>query len=225
MQELSCGPGHDLKLPILLPEAAIAEGIMALVTLVQDKRLMSEDEEQSLISRVVEGDREAFRELFAVYQLRLYSYLMKLLSDKAEAEDVLVDTMFTVWKDAKQFKGTSKLSTWIFGIAHNKALNAMRSRGRRAESQLESVDPAPDLAPSPQNQAATGLLRAKIQAALDKLSPEHRDVVELTFYEGFSYEEIARIVSCPVNTVKTRMFHARKKLKQLLSEMGLAGGY
>jgi RNA polymerase sigma-70 factor (ECF subfamily) len=186
---------------------------------------MSQDEDQSLISRVAKGDREAFRELFSAYQPRLYSYLMKLLGNKAEAEDVLVDTMFTVWKDAKRFKSASKLSTWIFGIAHNKALNAMRSRGRRAESQLESAEPACDPTPSPHNQAATGLLRVKIQAALGKLSREHREVVELTFYEGFSYEEIARIVSCPVNTVKTRMFHARKKLKQLLSEMGLAGGY
>lgn len=186
---------------------------------------MSDDDLQlQLISRVAEGDREAFRELYSAYEQRLYSYLIKMLSDKTEAEDLVVDTMFTVWKDAKRFRRRSKLSTWIFGIAHNKALNAIRSRARHASDQLDTATQAPDYRPTPEDSAEASVLRTKLQRALARLTAEHREVVEMTFFEGFSYEEIARIVSCPVNTIKTRMFHARKKLKELLSEMGLAGG-
>jgi RNA polymerase sigma-70 factor (ECF subfamily) len=121
-----------------------------------------------------------------------------------------------VWRQAGRFRGRSKLSTWVFGIAHNKALNALRRRAQRADVALEHAAAMPDARPNPEAEAERRDARARMEAALGRLSREHREVIELTFYHEFSYEEIAQIVKCPVGTVKTRMFHAKQKLREWL---------
>ena len=127
--------------------------------------------------------------------------------------------MVEVWKSAARFRGDSKPSTWIFGIAHHLLLNHVRRR-KHESVDVEKAQQVPDPGASPEQGAIHRGLQGKIRSALGRLSTEHREVVELTFYEGCSYEEIAGIVKCPVNTVKTRMFHAKKKLREVLSRMG-----
>jgi RNA polymerase sigma-70 factor (ECF subfamily) len=125
------------------------------------------------------------------------------------SEDVLSETMFTVWKDAPRFRGDSKPRTWLYRIARNKAIDLIRKRpaaplslvgDSNATARADDVD-----------------LRLSLEQALAALSPDHREVVELTFFHGLSYDEIARVVGCPVNTVKTRMFWAKRKLRALLN--------
>ncbi len=165
--------------------------------------------EFALLERVGRGDRGAFSELYRQYHPRLYGYLRRLLPDPGTIEEVLDDVMLVVWKDARKFRGGAAVSSWIFGIAYRKALTAMRSE-RRYQAPLDrSADP----------DALAGISSRHeewIPAALKQLSPDHRQVVELTYFSGFSYREIAEIAGCPVNTVKTRMFHARRRLKVLL---------
>ena len=163
----------------------------------------------ALLYRVGHGDRGAFSELYRLYQPRLYGYLRRLLPDPTTVEEVLDDVMLVVWKDARKFRGQSAMSTWIFGIAYRKAMTALRSEIRYQAPLDRSTDAnaiadktSPDI--------------DWIRAALVHLSPDHRQVVELTYFSGFSYAEIAAIASCPINTVKTRMFHARRRLKVLL---------
>ncbi len=162
-----------------------------------------------LLRRVRRGDRGAFSELYKQYHPRLYGYLRRLLANPAAVDEVLDDVMFVVWTDARKYRGTAAVSTWIFGIAYRKALTAIRA-DHRYQSRLDRKVDTDSVAGE----------RAKhgewIQAALLQLSPDHRQVVELTYYGGFSYREIADIAGCPVNTVKTRMFHARRRLKVLL---------
>lgn len=180
-----------------------------------------QDEDQALIARIALGDRPAFELLFNQYGERVFRYAHRLISDVTKAEEVTNDVMLEVWKTAARFEGRSKVSTWILGITRHLALNAVR---RKALDTVD-VDDAPALADDDLTPAAVvhdrEVLKEALTTALGRLSTDHRDVVELTFFHGLSYQEIAAVVGCPENTVKTRMFHARKQLKGLLGAAGL----
>lgn len=172
----------------------------------------------ALMRRVAAKERQAFEVLYQRYYPRLCGYLVKFLGCRALAEEVLDDVMLVVWREASRFRYQSRVSTWIFGIAYYKALKA----------RTKTVAPAPDTPPhanatSDQEDPADTLIRQETHSALghamQALSPEQRAVVELTFYHGFSYREIAEMIGCPVNTVKTRMRYARTRLAQLLPEV------
>jgi len=171
------------------------------------------------IRRVAAGDREAFEKLYSVYQRRLFSFLYRLVNEAGAAEELVNDVMVEVWKSASRFRGDAKASTWIFAIAHHVMLNHVRRR-KRESVDLEKAQHVAAPGPDPEAGAMHKGLQGEIRSALGRLSAEHREIVELTFYEGYSYEEISGIVRCPVNTVKTRMFHAKKKLHDVLARMG-----
>ncbi len=188
-----------------------------------------------LIRAVARKDRQAFKQLYDHYAPRIGSYLLKLLKQPEWVDEAVNDTMLAVWQGADRFDpAAGKLSTWLFGIAHHKGLKVLRQAGKfRADQSIDTLPPttldeAGDREETPQAAAAHGPeqtvmgweLGAVLKWALEQLSPEHRSVIELTFGEERSYPEIAEIVGCPPNTVKTRMFHARKKLAQLLAQRG-----
>jgi RNA polymerase sigma-70 factor (ECF subfamily) len=174
--------------------------------------------EGELLDRVSAKDVHAFEELYRVYQPRLTRFLINLVRRPQLVEEVLDDTMMAVWQTAGSFRGASKPSTWIFAIAYRKAVKA-RARWPEPVEDPEndtrvSDDPAPDEGLHNQR------LHEALRAAMDLLSPDHRAVVDLTYFHGLGYREIAEIMSCPVDTVKTRMFHARRRLKE-----AMAGGF
>ena len=166
------------------------------------------------------GDRAAFEQLFRAYEHRLYRYVLGLVRDPRSAEEVTGDVLLEVWKSAGRFRGQSRVSTWIFGIAHNKAIDSLR---RYAPEHIEigQLAQRPDAARGPEETAIARSDRRAIAAALEELTPEHRAVLELTFLNGYSQAEIAAIVRCPINTVKTRVFYARKRLAELLAAHGI----
>ncbi len=184
------------------------------------------DADIELVARVATGDKQAFETLFTDYGERVFRYAHRLIHDVPRAEEVTNDVMIEVWKNAAKFEGRSKVSTWILGITRHLALNAVRGK------KLDTVDV--DLAPEivdPSESAEQGALsderedlKQKLRAALAELSADHRDVIELTFFHGCSYQEIAAIVDCPENTVKTRMYHAKKQLQGILPGLGLGPG-
>jgi RNA polymerase sigma factor (sigma-70 family) len=179
-----------------------------------------EDDDFTLIRRVAAKDRQAFEILYRRYARRLNSYLSRLLRQPEVVEEVLDDIMLVVWQHASRFDYTSRLSTWIFGIAYHKALKA------RARASKESIDALPDTPEWSEQDDPEGIMSRQelghtLTRALEALPPEQRAVVELTFYHECSYQEIAAIAKCPVNTVKTRMFHARRRLAQLLADLGI----
>lgn len=178
----------------------------------QPSRSAAKSEDLRLLEAVGRRDRRAFADLYRLYQPRLYGYLRRLVRDGALIEEVIDDVMFVVWTDARKFQGRAAVSSWIFGIAYRKALSALRKEGRY-QAPLVSQSNIPD------GSARTGVDQELIQAGLAELSPDHRQVVELTYFCGFSYQEIAEIADCPVNTVKTRMYHARRRLKVLLPRL------
>jgi len=170
------------------------------------------------LKAVVAGDRAAFNNLYRRYYPRLMDFLVRLVSHHDLAEEVVNDTMYTVWTGGSAFAGRSRVSTWIFGIAYRKALKRV---SRNRHSGLESLDDRPEL-PSDADPVADcdgAQRRGALSRAMAHLSPAHRSVVELTYLLDYTYEEIADIVGCPVNTVKTRMFHARAHLRRLLGDL------
>jgi len=157
----------------------------------------------------------AFEALYRIYHPRLTRFLERVTRRPGLVGEVLNDTMLAVWNHAQDYNGGSKVSTWIFAIAYRKALKALRRFDEPLDDEL--AQSRPDSAPGPELQADLWQLREALTKALDKLSAEHRAVVDLTYFHGLGYREIALIVDCPVDTVKTRMFHARRKLKALLA--------
>ncbi len=173
--------------------------------------------EVELIARIAEGDRKAFEELYGLYHRRLARFLTRLTKRYDVAEEVINDTFYIVWCKAGAFRGDSQPSTWILGIAYRKARNAFRTSSRILA--LENPDaPLPPL--TSDESLRTEELRDWLVRALVQLPVEQRLAVELCYELGHSCEEIATIMGCPVNTVKTRLFHARAKLQKLLPALG-----
>ena len=172
------------------------------------------------IQQIAAGDRDAFEKLYGEYQRRLFRYFLRLVSTTEVAEELTNDVLVEVWKKAGDFRGLSKVSTWIFGIAHYKAMNQYRGK-KPATLDIEAAANEADPGATPEESAAQVNLKEKIKRALHLLSPEHREVMELTFTNGLSYQEISDIMQCPVNTVKTRMFYAKKQLQEILEKMGI----
>ncbi|MDX1500763.1 MAG: sigma-70 family RNA polymerase sigma factor [Thermoanaerobaculia bacterium] len=173
------------------------------------------EEERSLLDRVSRGDDEAFAELFYRYQPRVARFAARMTRRPDLVDEIVNDTMVVVWRRAAAFRGDSRVSTWILGIAYRTALKRLRRAARHLSEALpeDLPQPADD---DPEAHARRVQSRALVRRALARLSPPHRAVVELAFFEELSYTEIARIVGCPPNTVKTRMYHARRNLRRIL---------
>jgi RNA polymerase sigma factor (sigma-70 family) len=172
--------------------------------------------EAALIDRVAGRDGAAFEALYRGYYPRLRRFLERVTRRPQIVEEILNDTMFVVWRKAASYNGKSQVSTWIFGIAFKRALKALK----RVDDPVafEPDDRTDDERAGPEAIVAQQQVRASIARALTRLSPEQRAVIELTCLEGYSCAEVAEIMHCPVNTVKTRMFHARRRLRMLLPD-------
>lgn len=174
------------------------------------------------IEQIAGGDREAFEKLYRAYSLRLFRYLFTVVQDRNAAEELTNDVLLAAWKGAAEFRGQSKLSTWLFGIARHKAFNELR----RTNSNIVDIEEAGEVVESregPEELLQREMLERCMSSALRELSPSHREVLELTFYQELSYQEIAEIMRCSINTVKSRMFYAKKRLREHLEKAGIAG--
>ena len=172
--------------------------------------------DEVLIRRIANGDQLAMRTLFSRHRLAIYRWLLRLVDDEALADDLLSDVFLDVWRKATSFERRSSVSTWLLAIARHKALSARRRRTEvELNAQLASTvaDPAdnPELVLQKKNREE--LLRH----SLARLSPEHGEVIDLTYYHGKSIKEVAEIIGINEATVKSRTFYARKRLAQLVA--------
>jgi RNA polymerase sigma factor (sigma-70 family) len=172
-------------------------------------------DEARLVSLVSQADLRAFEELYRSYYPRLTRFLTNMLRRPQLVEEVLNDTMMVVWDRAASYNGASKVSTWVFAIAYRKALRALRRVDEPIEDRQAQSRVAPEA--DPEDQLGRREVQQALLAAMSELSADHRAVVDLTYFHEMGYREIAEIMGCPVDTVKTRMFHARRRLKDILS--------
>ena len=177
----------------------------------------SEPHESRLLQRIAQQDRRAFEELYNAYHRRLARFLMRLAPRYDFAEEVINDTFFVVWNKAGEFRGASRVSTWIMGIAYRRALRALRDERTLAAADRRLSEEA---GADHHDSTATAEMQDWIGQAMDALPEEQRLTVELAYFMGHSCEEIAVITGCAVGTVKARMFHAREKLRIALPSLG-----
>lgn len=177
-------------------------------------------DEIAWVRQIAQGDAGAFEKLFRCYAPRIFRFALGYLNDPSHAEEVVQETMIAVWKGAKNYREQSQVSSWILGIARNKALDRVRGRQREPESLREKLDRRASARATPEQITQRQTQVERVRAALERLSPEHREVMMLAFYHDLSYAEIAQILNCPEGTVKSRVYYAKEQLKKLLSEGG-----
>lgn len=166
-----------------------------------------------LLQQIGAGSEAAMREVYKSFSRKIYAYVLNHVKDPGAAEEIVVDTMHEVWKHPDRFRGESKFSTWVIGIARHKMFSALRARDNDHE-ELDEEMPSDDTGVF--EALAQKQRREGVQHCMAKLSEEHRECLHLVFYEGLSLGEVAAIQRCPENTVKTRLFHARQKIKNCL---------
>jgi RNA polymerase sigma-70 factor (ECF subfamily) len=180
--------------------------------------------DEALISRIASGDKLAMQVLFARHHVRVFRFVLRLVRNEANAEDLISEVFLDVWRQAGKFEGRSSVSTWMLSIARFKALSSLRkkSEGELDDETAQSIeDDADDPEVAVQKKDKAQALRECLQS----LSPEHREIVDLVYYHEKSVEEASEILGIPENTVKTRLFYARKRLSELLKAAGIDRGW
>jgi RNA polymerase sigma-70 factor, ECF subfamily len=170
-----------------------------------------------LVERIAAGDKVAMQALFARHRTPIYRWLLRFVSDPTLAEDLLSEVFLDVWTQADCFEGRSSVSTWLTSIARFKALSARR---RRVHAELDEriETTVADAANDPEGALQEKNHRQRLQFALTRLSPKHREIIDLVYYHERSIAECAEILGIPAATVKTRMFYARKRLAELAKD-------
>jgi RNA polymerase sigma-70 factor, ECF subfamily len=178
-----------------------------------------EQTDEILIKAIVAGNQAAIRTLYARHHVRIYHFIARLGCDADRAEDILSEVFLTVWRQARTFEGRSQVATWIMSIARFKALTAL---GRRQEPQLDekTMELIADDADTPEQTVLHADQRAQLRNCIAQMSSDHREVIDLVYYHEMSVEEVAALLNLPKNTVKTRMFYARRHLARLLTMQG-----
>ena len=176
--------------------------------------------DETLIGLIVSGDKDAMRLLFARHNVRVFRFLRRFVDNEATAEDLLNEVFLEVWRSAGRFDARSQVSTWILGIARYKALSSLRQRPFDALDE-DTYDSVEDPADDPEVSLQKAERSAQLQDCLKQLSTAHREVLDLIYYHEQSIEDVARIIGVPTGTVKTRAFHARKHIAELMAARGL----
>ena len=182
------------------------------------------NDDRSLIARMVRRDELALRALIGRHQVRVYRFILRLVRDDAVAEDLTNEVFMEAWRHAGSYEGRAEATTWLLSIARNRAVSWLRKRrelgwDEEKAHEIADDDDDPEVTAQKQDKASA------IKRCLERLSAEHREIVDLVYYHEMSVGEVAGIVGIPENTVKTRLFYARKKLSELLVAAGIDRGW
>lgn len=182
-------------------------------------------QDRVLLEAVGKGDARAFERLFTLHSSRVLRFLTRKVANMATAEELLNEVFLAAWQNASRYEGMSEPLTWLLSIAHNKAVSALRKKREvlgiidEASAELPDEDDTPDVVAQKTDKGQI------MRTCIDRLSEEHKTILDLVYYQERSIAEIAEILSIPENTVKTRMFYARKKLSELLKARGIDRGW
>ena len=180
-----------------------------------------ETPDEVLIAAIARGERDAMERLYARHHVRVFRFAVRLTGNTVLAEDIVSEVFLSVWRQAAGFKGRSNLSTWLFAIARNKSVSAIRERDEALDD--DAASEIADGADNPEVAADKSSHDVIIRRCLSRLSTLHREVIDLVYYHEKSVDEVAEIIGAPAGTVKTRMFYARRQLQDLLAAAGVGG--
>jgi RNA polymerase sigma-70 factor, ECF subfamily len=176
--------------------------------------------DETLLRGIADGNRNAMHTLYARHNVRVYRFILRIVRDSTMAEDLVSQVFLDVWRTARQFEGRSQVSTWLLSIARFKALTSLRQR-RFEDIDQDDVREIADEADTPEVSLERATTSEILRACIAKLSPAHREIINLVYYHEKSVEEVGEIIGIPQSTVKTRMFYARKQLAELLKCAGI----
>jgi len=176
-------------------------------------------QEKRLVQQVAAGDSKAFRELYDLSCGKVARYVHKMVGDDSLADDIVVQAYTVAWQKSSAFKGEGRITTWLIGIARNIMFREFRKVKHHVvfEEEYSAADTRS------QFQVEVESTNAALKVALQTLTMKHREILELVFYQDCSYAEVAELVGIPVNTVKTRVFHAKQALKEVLEKQDITG--
>ena len=186
---------------------------------IRNRNVVRETTDESLIASIAQGDKQALQTLYGRHSVRVFRFALRFLNDESMAEDMVSEVFLDVWRQAARFEARSKVSTWLLAMVRNKALSVLR---RRPAEELD--DEAAELIKDPSDDPEVTMQQKQqismLQECLAGLSPAHREIIDLVYYHGKTIEEVVAIIGVPVNTVKTRMFYARKRIGELMTAKG-----
>jgi RNA polymerase sigma-70 factor (ECF subfamily) len=196
---------------------------ISTITEIASKRTwasMQDTTDEALIANIAGGDKRAMQMLFGRHNVKVYRFILRMVSREAIAEDLVNEVFLDVWRQAGKFEGRSKVSTWLVAIARFKALSALRQR-QDGELDEDAVAAIEDTSDNPEEVLVKQERATLMRMCMEQLSAAHREIIDLVYYHEKSVEEVSEIIGVPQNTVKTRMFYARKRLADLLKEQGI----
>ena len=187
---------------------------------------MMERQEQQWVDAARQGDQSAFEQLVKLYEKRVLALTTRMCKNPADAEEAAQEAFLSAWQGLPFFRGDASFSTWLYRLASNACVDLLRREGRRQNAAGPSLNDeearvdVPDPAPSPQEQAERSELREQIEAGLQALTPDHRQVLILREMHQLSYDEISQVLDVDVGTVKSRINRGRKQLRNFLLSSG-----
>jgi RNA polymerase sigma-70 factor (ECF subfamily) len=176
--------------------------------------------DEALVTLIARSDKHAMRVLFVRYNVLMFRFLMRFVDSESLAEDLVSETFIDVWRHAGQYQARSLVSTWLLAIARNKALSALRQRSTD-ELDYEAIDLIEEPGDNPEVALQKTGRSALLLDCLKQLSPAHREIIDLVYYHERSIDDAAEIIGVPQNTVKTRMFYARRRIAKLMASKGI----
>src|SRR5262245_36844890 len=197
----------------------IAVRVAGALQALRGRQISTDDaSDESLVARVAHNDRRALQLLFGRHRQRVYRFALRLVGNAATADETVNEVFLELWRRAASFERRAQLSTWLLAITRNKALSALRVRVDQPldEAMAEAM---PDPATNAEDSLQASERNALVRRCLERLSPAHREIIDLVYYHENSVDEVAAIVGVPAATVKTRMFYARKRLAELVKEV------
>lgn len=186
--------------------------------------MLEDTTDRQLMARIAGLDQSAFRALLGRHQSRVYRFVLRIVRSEAVAEELTNEVFLEVWRNAKVYEGRSSVGTWLLSIAHHRAVSVLRKR-REASWDDDAAGALPDEGDDPEVTAQKADKSVLLRRAMERLSTEHRVIIDLVYYHEKSINEVSDVLGIPVNTVKTRMFYARKKLSELLQAAGVDRGW
>jgi RNA polymerase sigma-70 factor (ECF subfamily) len=176
-------------------------------------------DDATLLKLISQGDEDALVTLYTRYGRNLYGYALRVVGNREVAEDVLQDSLLTVWQKAETFRGEGRVKAWLFAIVHNKAVKSFREK---ENAPLDDSAHDPEYSETTMDEKHLSRERKRLLClGLEELSVEHRTVLELVFYQGMTMKEISQICGVPLGTVKSRLNYAKAALKGILSRQGV----
>jgi RNA polymerase sigma-70 factor (ECF subfamily) len=181
-------------------------------------------DDRHLIARIAARDQAALRALLMRHQVRVFRFIERMVRNEAVAEELTNEVFLEVWRNAGSYEGRSSASTWVLSIAHHRAASALRKRREESWNEDEALKLS-DTGDDPEVTVQKTDKGALLRKCMGALSAEHREIIDLVYYHEMSIAEISAAIGIPENTVKTRMFYARKKLAELLKAAGVDRGW